>query len=226
MPETILKAYVRDSCGKKSAKKSRKEGKIPGVLYGYNTQPIPIEMDRQEFIKTYTSDPSAHLISIKLLKNGIEELKEVMIKEVQIDPRTDRVLNVDFYAITPGKPFIAPVPVKIIGPAKGVVEEGGILQFATRTLNIKTLPDKIPPFLEVDVRELSAGKAILIRDLRKLTGYDIRGPQDQAVVLVIETRKTKESAAEKPAEAPAATTATPAEKAEQTKQEKSKPEKE
>lgn len=160
MEKTKLKASERKDFTKSTIKRFRKEGMIPGVFYSKNNTPIHINVvDRTINPLVFTA--KTHLISLEL--EGHEEY-ECIIKDVQFDPVTDRVIHFDLLGLTKGEKIILEIPVQLIGTPVGV-KEGGVIQHVMHKIEVECLPRNIPEHISIDVTELKLGDSIHIGDL-------------------------------------------------------------
>jgi large subunit ribosomal protein L25 len=160
MEKTKLKASERKDFTKSTVKKFRKEGLIPGVFYSKNNTPIHINVvDRTINPLVFTA--KTHLISLEL--EGHEEY-ECIIKDVQFDPVTDRVIHFDLLGLTKGEKIILAIPVQLIGTPVGV-KEGGVIQHVMHKIEVECLPRNIPEHITIDVTGLKLGDSIHIGDL-------------------------------------------------------------
>ena len=160
MEKTKLKASERKDFTKSTVKKFRKEGLIPGVFYSKNNTPIHINVvDRTINPLVFTA--KTHLISLEL--EGHEEY-ECIIKDVQFDPVTDRVIHFDLLGLTKGEKIILEIPVQLIGTPVGV-KEGGVIQHVMHKIEVECLPRNIPEHITIDVTGLKLGDSIHIGDL-------------------------------------------------------------
>ncbi len=160
MEKTKLKASERKDFTKSTIKRFRKEGMIPGVFYSKNNTPIHINVvDRTINPLVFTA--KTHLISLEL--EGHEEY-ECIIKDVQFDPVTDRVIHFDLLGLTKGEKIILEIPVQLIGTPVGV-KEGGVIQHVMHKIEVECLPRNIPEHITVDVTGLKLGDSIHIGDL-------------------------------------------------------------
>lgn len=199
---------IREKTGKEIAKKLRKMGFIPGVIYGHNEKNLHIsiaEKDLHEIIKETHGE--AKLIKLKA-GEGFE--KEVIIKHIDRDPITGRVIHVDFQVIHKGEEVHVDVPVEIVGSAKGV-KVGGILEVLHWHIPVKGEIQNIPPHITIDVSDLDINDSIHVRDL-KLDGVKILLHEDEAIVTVLPPKRAEEV---KPAEEAAPEAAPEAEKEEE-----------
>jgi large subunit ribosomal protein L25 len=160
MEKVILEASERKTTGSKSFKKTqRKSGRIPGVFYSRNSKPISVDVE-EKAIKPLVFTSETHLIGLKV---NNEEL-DCIIKDVQFDPVTDRIIHFDLLGLTSGEKFTLEVPLLAKGSAIGV-KDGGILQQHLHKLEIECLPKDIPQHLEIDVTNLRIGDSIHVGDL-------------------------------------------------------------
>jgi len=160
MEKTKLKASERKDFTKSTVKRFRKEGLIPGVFYSKNNTPIHINVvDRTINPLVFTA--KTHLISLEL--EGHEEY-ECIIKDVQFDPVTDRVIHFDLLGLTKGEKIVLEIPVQLIGTPVGI-KEGGVIQHVMHKIEVECLPRNIPEHITVDVTGLKLGDSIHIGDL-------------------------------------------------------------
>ena len=167
--EATLQANRRDTIGKNEARRTRRAGRVPAVVYGAAAQgsgreATSIDVDPKALLRILHSDTGANtLISLKL---GSDEGK-VLVREYQLDPVTHAILHADFYRVAMDQVLTITVPVVVKGDAKGVKVQGGILEFVRREIEIEVLPADIPEHIEVDVTELMVHDGIRVRDLPK-----------------------------------------------------------
>src|SRR3954469_2584891 len=165
--EAILEATVRDSFGKNEARRTRRDGRVPAVVYGASSEggsrdATAIAVDPRALLKILHSEAGANtLISLKLSGGDAR----VLIKEYQLDPVTHAVLHADFYRVRMDRTIHVTIPVTVKGEPKGVKQQGGILEFIRREIEIECLPGDIPENVEVDVSELMLHEGIRIRDV-------------------------------------------------------------
>jgi large subunit ribosomal protein L25 len=205
--EAILEAISRDTSGKNEARRTRRDGKVPSVLYGGDGgRATSIAVDPRALLKILHSESGQNtLISLKLA--GAGETR-VLVKDFQLDPITHHLLHADFYRIAMDKVLQVTIPVVVRGEPKGVKQQGGVLEFIRREIEIECLPGDIPEHIEIDVSELMLHQGIRVREVpidpkwKPLTEGD-------AMLLHIIMPKAEEAAAT--TEAAAAATATPAE---------------
>jgi large subunit ribosomal protein L25 len=201
--EAILEATARDTFGKNEARRTRRGGRVPAVLYGEGKDATPIAVEPKALLKILHSESGANtLIALKLAGAGDTR---VLVKEYQLDPITHHVLHADFYKIAMDKMLRLTIPVIVKGEPKGVKQQGGILEFIRREIEIECLPADIPEHVEVDVSELMLHQGVRVRDIS--TGVKWKPISDAELMLVhVIMPKAEEVAA--PADAAAAPAAT------------------
>jgi large subunit ribosomal protein L25 len=205
--EAILEAEIRNTFGKNEARRTRREGKVPGVLYGGQGQETtPIAVQPRALLKILHSEAGQNtLISLKLAGAGDSR---VLVKDFQVDPVTHHVLHADFYRVAMDKMLRVTIPVIVRGEPKGVKQQGGILEFIRREIEIEVLPADIPESVEVDVSELMLHQGVRVRDISVDAKWKpITEPEAMLVHVIMP--KVEEVAA--PAEVAAVATATAAE---------------
>lgn len=193
MAEIVLNANERQISRKSANKQLRKNGRIPGVFYSKSEKPIAIEVAEKE-LKPLVFTSEAHIVSLKV---GNNDGLTCVIKDVQFDPVTDRIVHFDLQGITTGEKLEIEVPVVLVGNAAGV-KQGGILQLVLHKLDIECLPNEMPEHFEVNVENLHLGESIHVRDLSYKNISILTAPD--AVVATVVTPRTEKETAEAPVE--------------------------
>lgn len=177
MEQIVLSAERRDA-GKHSAKASRKQGKVPGVFYGFGQENVTIQFDALSLVKFLQSEHT--LVAFTL--DGKEY--KALIRDFDKDPVTGKVIHIDVMSVRMDRVIDVRVPIEFVGMPIGVKTKGGILQHDMNEFHIKCLPGDIPLHLEVNVENIDIGKGIHVRDLK----YDkiaILNPQNESVCTVV-----------------------------------------
>jgi large subunit ribosomal protein L25 len=209
--EAILEATVRDSFGKNEARRTRASGRVPAVVYGATTEggsreATAIAVEPRALLKILHSEAGANtLISLKLSGGDAR----VLIKEYQLDPVTHAVLHADFYRVRMDRTIHVTIPVIVKGEPKGVKQQGGLLEFIRREIEVECLPADIPESVEVDVTELMLHDGVRVRDIA--TDPRWKSVSDPEMMLVHVILPKAEEVAATPETVAAAATATPAE---------------
>jgi large subunit ribosomal protein L25 len=210
--DAILEGTARDSFGKNEARRTRRDGRVPAVVYGASVEggsreATAIAVDPRALLKILHSESGANtLISLKLAGAGDSR---VLIKEYQLDPVTHAVLHADFYRVRMDRTLRVTIPVTVKGEPKGVKQQGGILEFIRREIEIECLPTDIPEHIEIDVSELMLHQGVRVRDIAADAKW--KSVSDAELMLVHVILPKAEEAAATPEATAAAATATPAE---------------
>jgi large subunit ribosomal protein L25 len=213
MGEYALSVELRGARGKGVARKLRAAGRIPGVCYRRNAEPAAISLDPRELelLLRKASAGMNTLIDLRVAGGGDFDGRQVLVKELQRDPITGAYLHADLYAVDLTQKIHVSVPVHLKGVAAGVALAGGIMDHATRELDVECLPNAIPEEFAVDVSALEIGHSIHVRDLAVPEGVAILNDPDVPIVSVVAPSIAEEAA---PAAAAAEGEAAEAEKAE------------
>jgi large subunit ribosomal protein L25 len=201
--EATLEATARDTFGKNEARRTRRDGKVPAVLYGgAGKEATPIAVEPRALLRILHSDSGQNtLISLKLAGAGDAR---VLVKDFQLDPVTHQVLHADFYRVAMDKMLEVTVPITVKGEPKGVKQQGGILEFVRREIIVECLPADIPEHVEVDVSELMLHQGIRVRDVATDPKWKPVTEPDTMLVHVIMPKAEETPAATEAAAAPAA----------------------
>lgn len=206
--EAVLDATVRTTIGKNEARRTRREGRVPAVVYGAASEgasrdAVSIAVDPRALLRILHSEAGANtLISLKL--DGTDT--KVLVKDFQLDPITHQVLHADFFRVAMDRAIEVTIPILVKGEPRGVRIQGGLLEFVRRQVEIECLPADIPEHIDVDVTELMVGQGIRVRDVVTNPKWTSLTDGDTMLVHVI-LPKAEESAAA--ATEAAATTAEP-----------------
>jgi large subunit ribosomal protein L25 len=188
-----LHVEKRATTGKGEARRTRAQGKVPAVVYGANKPTVPIVVDRRALSDAFRHGAGENAIFLLKLA-GSDQSRHAMIKDLQRDPASRKTLHIDFVRVLMDTKIRVKVGIEVVGAAKGVKVEGGILDFVTREVEIECLPGNIPPHLPIDVTELSIGDALRISQIPPMKGVEI--VDDPEKVLVHVTHPTAEKAPE------------------------------
>jgi large subunit ribosomal protein L25 len=206
--EAVLQAEKRDTRGKNEARRLRAAGRIPAVVYGAGKdKAVEIAVDPKVLLRILHSESGVNtLIGLQ----GIDlDGGKVLVKEYQLDPIDHRLLHADFYAVAMDKAITVTVPIVVRGEAKGVKQQGGIVDFVTRDLEIECLPGEIPEHIDVDVSELMLHQGVRVRDLQTTGKWTAVTEPDTMIVHVVALKAEEPAPTEAAAAAPAAASAEP-----------------
>ena len=164
----------------------RRDGFVPGVVYGPSIESVPIAIARKDLQLLFSEITRSSRINLSMAgENGAKEM-DVFVKVVDYDPVTDEPKHVDFYHPDVGHPLKLHVPVKITGEAQGV-KSGGILNVLFSTIRVHGLPKDVPHLITIDVTELELGESIHVRDI-DFGGVEPMLPPERTLVTVIAPR--------------------------------------
>jgi large subunit ribosomal protein L25 len=182
--ETLeIQVEARDVKNKREARRLRRDGKIPGVLYGPRTPAVPVELNKKEFSNRVAGLEGSHLIRLKSESAALAS-KVALVKEMQYHPITGDVIHTDLYEVDLTVKIQVNVPLHFVGKAAGVVR-GGILQPIVREIEVECLPMDIPQFFNVEVSALDIGDAVHIEELQMPEGVSAIYETNLALVTVV-----------------------------------------
>ena len=211
-----LQADKREGRGKNEARRLRASGRIPAVLYGAEkNKAVEIAVDPKALLRILHSESGVNTL-IGLQLDGADT--QVLAKEYQLDPIGHKLLHADFYQVAMDRMLTVTVPVVLKGEARGVKQQGGIVDFVSREIEIECLPGDIPEHVAVDISELMLNQGLRVRDLQ-LEGARWK-PVSEPDTMIVHVVALKAE------EAPAAAEAAPAAPAEPEVIKKGKTEKE
>ena len=193
MAALSLTVEKREEFGKGPAKRLRKAGKVPAILYGEGKEPVPLQVDGKRIGELLHTAKSANAI-FELNMAGTDMKRSVMIREITRHPIRPGVEHCDFIRISMDKIVTVSVPVSSVGISPGVKDFGGISEFITRQLTVQCLPGDIPEQIQVDVSKLNIGDSIRVSDLQLPDTYKVTDDPHVVVIHVIAPTVEKEVA--------------------------------
>lgn len=204
--EATLEAVKRGDRGKNEARRLRAAGRLPAVVYGppssgADTGAVPIAVEPKALSRILHSESGANTL-ITLRVDGEPETR-VLVKEYQLDPVSHALLHADFYRVAMDKTINVTVPIVLRGEARGVKQQGGIIDFVQRQIEVECLPGEIPESLEVDVSELMINQGVRVRDLAGGARWTAVSEPDTLLVHVVAPKAEEAPPVEAAAAAPA-----------------------
>jgi large subunit ribosomal protein L25 len=194
MARSTLIVKQRNRLGKGGARQVRREGNIPSILYGRETEPIPLVVNPNDLKEALSTEAGENtLLEIKIQGDGEELSKLALLRDIQFDYLTSKPIHLDFQEVQMKEKLHVRVPVKFEGLAEGVKNEHGILEEILREIEIECFPKDIPNFFEVEVSELGLGDSIHIRDLQLSEDLTVLHEPDDTVVTVLAPRVEEEA---------------------------------
>jgi len=183
MDQILLRAETRKGTGKGVARKLRREGNIPAVLYGQGVDSVPITVSAREWETLMRHVRKNVILTMELHGQTGVENRPVMIKNIQPGYLGDDVHHIDFLQVSMERTIEIEIPIHLTGTAKGVVNSG-IVEQHLRSIMVECLPTQIPEQIEIDVTNLDIGDSIHVSDI-SLPGVKLLEHLDVAVVTVI-----------------------------------------
>jgi large subunit ribosomal protein L25 len=160
----VVEAQERTDLGKNASRRLRKGGGVPGVVYGLDRPPFQVGVGERKIEEVLGLETGRNTI-FTLSLTGQDRSRAVMIKALQRDPVTERLVHVDFVRVDLTRSVRVNVPVRLIGLAEGVKSDGGLLEFVLREVEVQCLPSDIPEHLDLDVTALRLNQHLSVKDL-------------------------------------------------------------
>ncbi len=172
----------REGVGKGPAKRLRRAGEIPAILYG-GAQPLSVAVVPRDIYRLiHGHEGSTQLLKVSFADSG--ESRMAIIRDLQYDPVSEDLLHVDLQEVAMDRPLQVSVAVHHVGEAVGVKETFGILEMILREVQVSCLPGDIPAVLEADVTSLRIGDVLTVKDLKAPDGVRILNDPNQAIATV------------------------------------------
>jgi large subunit ribosomal protein L25 len=192
----------RSDTGKNHCRRLRRAGKVPAVVYGLGRPPFPVAVEARKVEEVLRLESGRNTIFSLALSGESDRKRAVMIREIQRDPLTERMLHLDFVRVDLEKPVTVSVPVHLVGTPEGVKNEGGVVDFVHRTVEVECLPANIPDRIDVDISALHINQNISVAEISEDAAYSILDPAETILAVVVPPRVEAEpTTAEEEAEA-------------------------
>jgi large subunit ribosomal protein L25 len=210
MPEVVNATPRTGKFNKNAARRVRRAGKIPAVLYGAGHEPVAVEVDPKQISRILFSE-SGHNTIFDVHVGEKSAAAKAMIVDWQREPLKDQLIHIDLKRIALDKALRVSVPIRMVGVAIGVKAEGGILDLVLREAEIECLPADIPSHIDVDVSNLGLHQVLRVSDLPHSDKIKYLEAEDATVAHVVSIREEAPAAVEGVDAATVATAGTPAE---------------
>ncbi len=175
-----LEVKERERTGSRESRRLRRDGLIPGVLYGRGKAPHAICVPERELRRALTGGHGLHAI-LDVVLEGQKTTHASILKEAQQDPIKGRVIHVDLQEVRLDQPIQAQVVIELVGEAEGV-KEGGVLSQVVREINVEALPMEVPDRLELDVSGMVIGDTLRLADLPPREGVTYLDDPEETVL--------------------------------------------
>jgi large subunit ribosomal protein L25 len=203
--DTIV-AQSRTAGTKGAARKLRKAGHVPAIAYGPSSEPRHLALDPKTFVLQRQRFGLSHIYDVQV-RDGAGF--KCLIKEIQVDPVSRKLLHVDLYAVDMTRPIRVEVPIELTGKPAGAID-GGLLSQVLRSVEVLCLPDAVPAKLTADVSPLKIGDTLHLSDIPLPKGAKLTNLGDEAVAQVVEPEEAPAPTAAEAAAAGTAAAAAPA----------------
>jgi large subunit ribosomal protein L25 len=190
MAEITLNVETGRPVGSRSSKRLRAAGKVPGVVYGHNTDPMPVAVEWKPLRQALTTDAGLNAL-LDLVIDGKRQLS--IVKEMQRHPLHQTIEHVDFLLISRDESITVDVPVLLVGEAEAVTREDGMVDHVLFDLAITAKPADIPNELTVDISAMTLGDTLRVGDLRLPAGVTTEVDPEEAIAIAQITRATIEA---------------------------------
>lgn len=189
--ELAIEVQPREAKGKNANRRLRALGKVPAVVYGMKSDAVPIQVDRKEIMTLLSQGSGENTVFLLKLAGGKEQ-RHTMIREMQVDSIDRHILHIDFQRIDLAEKVKVRIPVEIIGVSEGVKNEGAMLDFINREVEVECLPGQIPDHLELDVTELHVGDHAEAGQISLPEGVDLLDEPERVILTIIIPRAAAE----------------------------------
>src|SRR5918912_3726870 len=178
-----LEVREREGRGSRATRRLRREGLVPGVLYGRGKEPHAICVPERDLRRALTGAGGLHAI-LDVVLEGQKTPHHAILKAYQQDPVRGAVTHVDFHEVRLDQPIQAPGTVQLVGEPRGVTE-GGVLSRVTREITVEALPMDIPEHLELDVGDMGVGDTLRLADLPAREGVTYLDDPEETVLATV-----------------------------------------
>jgi large subunit ribosomal protein L25 len=185
---------LRSATGKGSSRRQRAGGRVPAVLYGRKEAPLPLSLDPLGLLRSVDKERKRNTVfSLAVSGNGQAQEVTALIRDVQINPVTQKIVHIDFLRVSLEEEVRVTVPLVLKGTPVGVVH-GGNLHQSLHAVPVAARPTAIPVKIEIDVSGLNMGQALHVSDLQLETGVRLLLDPKQALASVVAPRQEKAEA--------------------------------
>jgi len=178
-----LTARRREVRGKGGARRLRRDGLVPAILYGGQAEPLPLALTPREVQRLLQAHAGGGVL-VNVCIAGDAEPRTAVLRDLQFHPVRDTLLHVDLQAVRMDEEITVEVPLHVVGEAAGVKQQSGMLAVLLRTIQVACLPSAIPERLDVDVSALRIHDVVTVADLRLPEAVRVITPSTQPVVTV------------------------------------------
>jgi large subunit ribosomal protein L25 len=194
MKSVPLTAFPRTASRRGGVKKLRESGRVPAVIYGRNTKPENLELNKVDIVNVIHHSASENVLLDLAVKDDARGKRLALVQEVQHHPLKGDILHVDLHEVAENEKVTVSVPVEAIGEAVGVKTGGGTLEHVLFKIKVRALPKDLPEQINVDVSALDIGKSIHLNEINPPAGVEFIGDK-KVVVFSVAAPVTEEQEA-------------------------------
>lgn len=190
-----IEVQPREATGSRASRRMRRGDLIPAVVYGGDRDSVSIQVPRRALLELFKKAGSENAVFLLQLA-GSGKARHCMVREVESDPITRQVIHVDFQRIDLKVKVKVEVPIELTGVPTGVKNDGGVLDFVHRHVEVECLPTEIPQHLAIDVSGLHIGEHVEAKELEMPEGVELMVEPDRVIAAVSAPRKVEEEEVE------------------------------
>lgn len=187
MSERTIEVQERVVEGKNANRRLRKSGLIPAVVYGGGMESVPIQVDTKTIYDLLKEEGGENAVFLLKLA-GTEKKRHTMVREVVVDPISRQIIHIDFQRVVMTEKVRVAVGIELVGMPEGVKNQGGVLDFISREVEIEALPGNIPPKLVLEVSDLEIGDHLEAKDLDLPVGVELVDEPERVIASVAHSR--------------------------------------
>ena len=189
--QVTMTAEARTGRGKNEARRLRRSGKLPAVVYGgEDSMGIPVSVDPKALLEIFHSESGVNTLIDLSVDDG--NASQVLVKEFQVHPVSSELLHVDFYRLALDKKITVSVPIILRGEPLGVKQQGGLVDFIHRDVQVECMPTEIPEKIEVDISDLMIGQGVRLHEVSGDVPWSPVSDPDTLLVHVIAPKVEEE----------------------------------
>ena len=181
MSEVILRAETGRATGTRPSRRLRRQGMVPGTLYGHGAEAVSIAVDARELRNVLATEAGINAV----IRLGVgEEVHTSLARQLQRHPTRGDIIHLDFVRIALTDRVDAVVSIELTGDPIGVQADGGIIETVSNTVNVHTLVTSIPESIQVDISGLRVGDSVRVSNLPAFDGLEYLDPPDQPIAMI------------------------------------------